>query len=165
MTTAFEYFIETREDRQVHRKKENLWRRVVGTEEWDYLSFWDWEWHRIGTDPRVTTAPAWETLSPVSPERAEELKQDRSRWSLYWAVYRDEPQPGDKARGVVRRKYSPETGRDEAFGRDKSWAHTEAVFDFHSAGPHDPSHLVPITSDEADQILYRILGVSGATAL
>ncbi|MGI5470455.1 hypothetical protein [Streptomyces sp. CA-132043] len=160
MTAEYEYFIKTGEDMQTHRATEALWRRAAGTQHWEYLSFWDWDWHVAGTDQRVKEGPAPESLTPVAAERAEELQQDRSRWSLYWAVTR-----GGEARGVVRRKCSPESGRDEAFGRDKTWAPTTAIFDFHSAGPHDPPNLTPITADEADQILYRILGVSGATAL
>ncbi|POX40898.1 hypothetical protein C3486_11970 [Streptomyces sp. Ru73] len=165
MTAEYEYFIATGEDMETHRTTEDLWRRPLGSEEWEFLSFFDWEWHRAGPGHKVSNGPNPDALTPVTPERAMELAADRGRWALYWAVYRDEPRPGEKARGVVRRKYSLETGRDEAFGRDKTWARTTAIFDFHSAGPHDPPHLVPITAEEADQILFRILGVQGATAL
>ncbi|MER7399674.1 hypothetical protein ABT381_29660 [Streptomyces sp. NPDC000151] len=165
MTAEYEYFIKATEDKQVRRTVEGLWRRSAGTGNWEYLSLWDWDWHPVGPDQRIKEGPAPETLTPVTPERADELKQDRSRWSLHWALYRNEPRPGEQAGGVVRRKYSPESGRDEAFGRDKMWARTTSIFDFHSAGPHDPPHLVPITPDEAERIIQRVLGVSGATAL
>ncbi|MFI9028574.1 hypothetical protein [Streptomyces sp. NPDC053560] len=165
MTAEYEYFIETDEDPYVHRTSEALWRRAAGTQNWEYLSLWDWDWHLVGPDQRLKDGPVLADLTPVTPERAEELKQDRSRWCLYWARFGSEPRPGEQAGGVVRRKPSPESSRDEAFGRDQVWARTPSIFDFHSAGPHDAPHLVPITADEAEEILQRVFGVSGATAL
>ncbi|GAA0488589.1 MULTISPECIES: hypothetical protein [Streptomyces] len=169
MTAEYEYFIEAHEEPWVHRTIEILWRRPVVTEDWEYLSFFDWEWHPAGPSHKVSRGPKSQALTPVPSERAVELAADRGRWALYWAVYRDEPEPDERpsetARGVVRRKYSMETGRDEVFGRGRAWVPTEAIFDFHNAGPHDASPLVPITAREADDILFRLLGVQGATAL
>ncbi|MFI0817271.1 hypothetical protein ACH4TX_12300 [Streptomyces sp. NPDC021098] len=164
MSMAYEYFLVPYEVREGNRTGETFWRRLPGTEEWQFLSFWDWEWHKLAETAPRHGSPQAASLQPVSPEQAAELENNRSRWSLYWAVYPDTPKPGDQPVNVVRRKLSPDKSQDQIFGRDNQWVRTTDIFDFYSPWPTDPPHLEPVDAHEAERIIMERRGISGATS-
>ncbi|MET8180112.1 hypothetical protein [Streptomyces sp. NPDC005336] len=164
MSAEYEYFLSRFHVEAGDRVAENLWRRHAGTGSWQFLSFWDWGWHEPTKTMRQHGVPHTESFHPVSADHAAELEKDRARWFLYWAVYRDEPKPGAKPVNVARKRPSPESGRDEIFGRGDEWVKTTKIFDFYSPWPTDPPHLEPVEPADAERILQERRGVTGATS-
>ncbi|MET7761888.1 hypothetical protein ABZS71_07575 [Streptomyces sp. NPDC005393] len=160
---AYEYFLEPFEVREGNRTGETFWRRRPGTEAWQFLSFWDWEWHDLAATAPQHGSPHAESLRPVSPEHAAELENDRSRWSLYWAVYRGEPKPGDQPVNVVRRKVSPDKSQDQIFGRDNQ-GQDDGYLRLLLPWPTDPPHLEPVDAHESERIIKERRSISGATS-
>ncbi|MFI0817264.1 hypothetical protein ACH4TX_12260 [Streptomyces sp. NPDC021098] len=164
MSQDYAHFLKRFRVQEGDRVAENLWRRDVRTGHWQFLSFWDWEWHEPTQTMREHGSPDVESLQPVSVEQANDLEKDRARWFLYWAVYRSEPNPGDEPVNVARKRPSPESGRDEIFGTGDEWMRTTKIFDFYSPWPTDPPHLEPVDAAEAERILQERRGVTGATS-
>jgi hypothetical protein len=72
--------------------------------------------------------------------------------AMYYAIVDDHTSRGEPA-GVLRRFHDGD-GRDESFGRDLQWQFSPLL---HAAERGDTQYeLIPITEDEADQIVARI---------
>ncbi|MGH3731577.1 MAG: hypothetical protein ACRDTU_22950, partial [Micromonosporaceae bacterium] len=109
MTADDAYFAKVWRDATVDRPS-SLWRRLgdntdQATNEWEYLSLIDWQWHPY----RDLPLPHPDTLVPISAARAAELGADRQRFVRYWGGYTvGEPAPEDRPTLVYRRRESPE---------------------------------------------------------
>jgi hypothetical protein len=72
--------------------------------------------------------------------------------TTYYAIF-DDYTSGAEPGGVLRR-FTGGDRRDESFGRDREWKFSSLL---HSAQRGDTEYdLVPITEDEASQIVARI---------
>ncbi len=161
----YEYFVE------MHRgytpaRKDGLWRRR-GEDTWEYLSLLDWGWHPAGENYRVKSPPMASALEPVSAERAAGLEADRQGWVTYWALHRSEVHwtEGKPAITVVRRRSSPDRIFDEVFTIDNVWRPTATIYEFQHGRSSSLEHLVEIGVSEAEEIIQKRRGVSGATEL
>ncbi|MBF6049033.1 hypothetical protein GO001_28195 [Streptomyces sp. NRRL B-1677] len=163
MSEQYEYFAEVPQGYTVDRP-DGLWRR--SGDEWEFLSLLDWQWHNV-TATNVQTPPTSEVLRAVSGEHAAALAADRQGWVQYWAHYSSKRAWGDgrPPTTVVRRRRSPENIRDESFNTESEWGPTMAAFNAFDGRTSNPPHLVELTTDEAEQLLQEIYGVTGATEL
>jgi hypothetical protein len=76
----------------------------------------------------------------------------------YYAIV-DDYTSKDEPAGVLRR-FADGDRRDESFGRDLEWKFSSLL---HSAERGDTEYdLIPITEDEADQIVARIQEAAGS---
>jgi hypothetical protein len=71
----------------------------------------------------------------------------------YYAIV-DDYSSRDEPAGVLRRVKHDRGQRDEAFGRDLKWGHTEMLYS-HERGNRD-NELYQINEDEAERIVERI---------
>jgi hypothetical protein len=79
--------------------------------------------------------------------------------TTYYAIV-DDYTSRDEPAGVLRR-FSGDDRRDESFGRDLEWKFSSLL---HSAERGDTEYdLIPITEDEANQIVARIRDAARTT--
>lgn len=161
--SAWEYMADPRWPYNADRPS-SMWRSRGGAN-FEYLSLFDWEWHKY-TNSQGRTKPK-STLYPIPAERAVELEADRQGWFRYWAYYshRDEWRDGESPTSVIRRRSSPEWIMDELFDRNNQWVRTARVEEFMDMRGSGKPHLIEITPAEADELLLSLRDVAGATAI